>query len=229
MTAICTTSPHFKDVVAVDTETMGLKPGRDRLCLVQLSPGDGTVDMVKIEQGQTSAPNLGLLLTDPEITKVFHYARFDIAMLKHGLGIEVAPVWCTKIASRLARTYTDRHGLKDLARDLLGIDISKQQQSSDWGAAELTDAQLEYAASDVLNLRGDEDPAGGAAEARGAPGARRGLLRLPLHAGRARPSRLGRHRYFRPFLEHDPERERRFLAFAKPASACEARSDKIMF
>lgn len=143
---------RYREIAAVDTETMGLKPGRDRLCLVQLSPGDGTVDMVKIEKGQTSAPNLGLLLTDPDITKVFHYARFDLAMLKHALGIEVTPVWCTKIASRLARTYTDRHGLKDLARDILGIEISKQQQSSDWGAPELTDAQLEYAASDVLNL-----------------------------------------------------------------------------
>ena len=143
---------RYREVAAVDTETMGLKPGRDRLCLVQLSPGDGTVDMVKIAQGQTRAPNLGLLLTDPDIVKVFHYARFDMAMLKHGLGIEVAPVWCTKIASRLTRTYTDRHGLKDLARDLLGIEISKQQQSSDWGALELTDAQLEYAAADVLNL-----------------------------------------------------------------------------
>jgi ribonuclease D len=139
-------------VVAVDTEAMGLKPGRDRLCLVQLSPGDGTVDAVRIAQGQRSAPNLGLLLTDPDITKVFHYARFDMAMLKHTLGIDVAPVWCTKIASRLTRTYTDRHGLKDLTRDVLGIEISKQQQSSDWGADELTEAQLEYAASDVLNL-----------------------------------------------------------------------------
>jgi len=142
----------YRDIVAVDTETMGLKPGRDRLCLVQLSPGDGTVDLVRIARGQTSAPNLGLLLTDPEITKVFHFARFDMAMLKRGLGIEVAPVWCTKIASRLVRTYTDRHGLKDLTRELLGIEISKQQQSSDWGAEELTDAQLDYAASDVLNL-----------------------------------------------------------------------------
>jgi ribonuclease D len=138
--------------VAVDTETMGLKPGRDRLCLVQLSPGDGTVDMVRIERGQTSAPNLGLLLTDPDIVKVFHFARFDMGMLKHALDIDVSPVWCTKIASRLVRTYTDRHGLKDLARELLGIEISKQQQSSDWGADELTEAQLEYAAADVLNL-----------------------------------------------------------------------------
>ncbi len=138
--------------VAVDTETMGLKPGRDRLCLVQLSPGDGTADIVRIGQGQTSAPNLARLLGDPQIVKVFHFARFDVAMLKYGLGIDVAPLWCTKIASRLTRTYTDRHGLKDLARDLLGIDMSKQQQSSDWGAAELSEAQLEYAAADVLNL-----------------------------------------------------------------------------
>jgi len=138
--------------VAVDTETMGLRPGRDRLCLVQLSPGDGTVDMVRIERGQTSAPNLGLLLTDPDIVKVFHFARFDMGMLKHALDIDVSPVWCTKIASRLVRTYTDRHGLKDLSRELLGIEISKQQQSSDWGADELTEAQLDYAAADVLNL-----------------------------------------------------------------------------
>ncbi len=131
---------------------MGLKPGRDRLCLVQLSPGDGSADIVRIGQGQTSAPNLARLLSDPEITKVFHFARFDVAMLKYGLDIDVAPLWCTKIASRLTRTYTDRHGLKDLARELLGIELSKQQQSSDWGAAELSEAQLEYAAADVLNL-----------------------------------------------------------------------------
>jgi ribonuclease D len=136
---------------------MGLKPGRDRLCLVQLSPGDGSVDMVRIEQGQTSAPNLGLLLTDPAITKVFHYARFDVAMLKHALGIGVSPIWCTKIASRLVRTYTDRHGLKDISRELLGIEISKQQQSSDWGAEALSEAQLEYAAADVTNLLAIKD------------------------------------------------------------------------
>jgi len=142
----------YSGEVAVDTEAMGLKPGRDRLCVVQLSPGDGTVDVVHIANGQTSAPNLGLLLTDPEITKIFHFARFDVAMLKHSLGISVSPVWCTKIASRLVRTYTDRHGLKELAREILGFEISKQQQSSDWGAEKLTDAQLEYAASDVLHL-----------------------------------------------------------------------------
>jgi ribonuclease D len=142
----------YRDFAAVDTEAMGLKPGRDRLCLVQLSPGDGTVDVVRIGKGQTSAPNLGLLLTDPSITKIFHFARFDVAMLKHGLGIAVTPLWCTKIASRLVRTYTDRHGLKELAREILGFEISKQQQSSDWGAADLSEAQLEYAASDVLHL-----------------------------------------------------------------------------
>jgi ribonuclease D len=137
---------------AVDTETMGLMPGRDRLCVVQLSPGDGTVDIVRIAQGQSSAPNLALLLSDPAIVKIFHFARFDVAMLKRGLGISVAPLWCTKIASRLVRTYTDRHGLKDLARELLGIDLSKVQQSSDWGAPRLSDEQLAYAATDVLHL-----------------------------------------------------------------------------
>jgi ribonuclease D len=142
----------YSGEVAVDTEAMGLKPGRDRLCVVQLSPGDGSVDIVHIGKGQTSAPNLGLLLTDPEIVKIFHFARFDIGMLKHGLGISVSPIWCTKIASRLVRTYTDRHGLKELAREILGFEISKQQQSSDWGAEALTEAQLEYAASDVLHL-----------------------------------------------------------------------------
>ncbi len=147
----------YSGSVAVDTEAMGLKPGRDRLCVVQLSPGDGSVDVVHIANGQTSAPNLGLLLSDPAIVKIFHFARFDVAMLKHSLGISVDPIWCTKIASRLVRTYTDRHGLKELAREVLGLDLSKQQQSSDWGAERLTDAQLEYAASDVLHLHAIKD------------------------------------------------------------------------
>ncbi len=147
----------YSGFAAVDTEAMGLKPGRDRLCVVQLSPGDGTVDVVRIAKGQTSAPNLGLLLTDPSITKIFHFARFDVAMLKHGLGIAVTPLWCTKIASRLVRTYTDRHGLKELAREVLGFEISKQQQSSDWGAETLSEAQIEYAASDVLHLHQIKD------------------------------------------------------------------------
>jgi ribonuclease D len=138
--------------VAIDTETLGLNLQRDRLCVVQLSPGDGTADVVQIAQGQTDAPNIIRLLTDPGVTKIFHFGRFDIAMLSRAFGVTVAPVYCTKIASKLARTYTDRHGLKDLVRELLGVDLSKQQQSSDWGADTLTQAQLEYAASDVLHL-----------------------------------------------------------------------------
>lgn len=138
--------------VAIDTETMGLLPGRDRLCVVQLSPGDGTADVVQIAQHQKSAPNLEKLLADQNVTKIFHFARFDIAALKQRFGVVTGPVYCTKIASRLVRTYTDRHGLKDLCRELLGVDLSKQQQSSDWGADKLSSAQLEYAASDVLYL-----------------------------------------------------------------------------
>lgn len=139
-------------VVAIDTETMGLDPRRDRLCLVQLSSGDGNAYLVQIAKGQTRAPNLERLLTDPAVTKLFHYGRFDIAALKAAFGIVTAPVWCTKIASKLVRTFTDRHGLKYLLVDLAGVDISKQQQTSDWGATTLTDAQKEYAASDVLYL-----------------------------------------------------------------------------
>jgi ribonuclease D len=138
--------------VAIDTETMGLVPGRDRLCLVQLSAGDGNTHLVQIAPGQREAPNLVAMLGDPGVLKLFHFGRFDIAMLLGAFGILAGPVYCTKIASRLVRTYTDRHGLKDLVRELLDIDISKQQQSSDWGAAELSQAQLEYAASDVLYL-----------------------------------------------------------------------------
>jgi ribonuclease D len=140
------------EAVAVDTETMGLHPGRDRLCLVQLSAGDGVCHLVQIAAGQTDAPRLTALLTDPKVLKLFHFARFDLGIVKHSLGVMPGPVYCTKIASRLVRTFTDRHGLKDLARDLLGIELSKQQQSSDWGAAELTTEQLRYAAADVLHL-----------------------------------------------------------------------------
>lgn len=142
----------FEGDVAVDTETMGLNPHRDRLCLVQLSSGDGSAHMVQIAPGQTEAPNLKRLLEDPARTKIFHFARFDVAVLSHNLGINVAPLYCTKIASKLVRTYTDRHGLKDICRELLGVEMSKQQQSSDWGAEELSGAQLNYAASDVLYL-----------------------------------------------------------------------------
>jgi len=139
-------------LVAVDCEAMGLVPHRDRLCLVQLSGGDGTAHLVQIVQGQTAAPNLAALLTDPARLKLFHYGRFDIALLLHGLGALTAPVYCTKIASKLVRTYTDRHGLKNLCQELLDIDLSKQQQSSDWGAETLSEAQQAYAASDVLYL-----------------------------------------------------------------------------
>lgn len=138
--------------VAIDTETLGLNPHRDRLCVVQLSPGDGSADVVQIAPGQNEAPNLVKLLTDPAVTKIFHFARFDVAVLGNAFGIEVAPIYCTKIASRLTRTYTDRHGLKDLVKELLDVDLSKQQQSSDWAAERLTEAQLAYAASDVLYL-----------------------------------------------------------------------------
>lgn len=141
----------FGGSVAVDTETLGLKPRRDRLCLVQLSAGDNTAHLVQLT-GDYSAPRLKALLTDPSVLKIFHFARFDIAVLKAYLGVATAPLYCTKIASKLARTYTDRHGLKDLASELAGVELSKQQQSSDWGAAELTQQQLHYAASDVLYL-----------------------------------------------------------------------------
>ncbi len=143
---------NYTDSVAIDTETMGLMPHRDRLCVVQLSPGDGTVDVVKIALGQKRAPNLERLLADPKIVKIFHYARFDLGALYHAFGVMPQPIFCTKIASKLTRTYTDRHGLKDLCKDLLGVELSKQQQSSDWGAATLSEAQLAYAASDVLHL-----------------------------------------------------------------------------
>ncbi len=139
-------------VVAIDCETMGLNPHRDRLCVVQMSGGDGDAHIVQVMKGQTEAPNLCAMLENPDVLKIFHFGRFDIAALYHAFGALTAPVYCTKIASRLVRTYTDRHGLKNLLQELLGIDISKQQQMSDWGAESLTTAQLDYAASDVLYL-----------------------------------------------------------------------------
>jgi ribonuclease D len=139
-------------VVAIDCETMGLNPHRDRLCVIQLSGGDGNAHIVQVEKGQSEAPNLCAMLENPDVLKLFHFGRFDIAAMYHAFGALTAPVYCTKIASRLVRTYTDRHGLKNLTAELIGVDISKQQQMSDWGAAELTPAQLDYAASDVLYL-----------------------------------------------------------------------------
>lgn len=140
------------DAIAIDTETLGLNPHRDRLCVVQISPGDGTADVIQIAQGQKTAPNLVTLLADANITKLFHFGRFDLAVLYHTFGVMPEPVFCTKIASRLTRTYTDRHGLKDICSELLGISLSKAQQSSDWAAETLSPEQLEYAASDVLYL-----------------------------------------------------------------------------
>jgi len=139
-------------IVAIDCETMGLNPHRDRLCLIQMSGGDGNVHLVQVEKGQTEAPNLCRMLTDPKVLKLFHFGRFDIAAMYHAFGALAAPVYCTKIASKMTRTFTDRHGLKYLLQDLVGVDISKQQQQSDWGAENLSDAQLDYAASDVLYL-----------------------------------------------------------------------------
>jgi ribonuclease D len=144
-------------VVAIDCETMGLNPHRDRLCVVQMSGGDGDAHIVQIEKGQTMAPNLCAMLADPDTLKLFHFGRFDIAAMYNAFGTLAAPVYCTKIASKLVRTFTDRHGLKQLVQELLGIDLSKEQQSSDWGAAELTEKQLAYAASDVLHLHALRD------------------------------------------------------------------------
>jgi ribonuclease D len=143
---------RYTNSVAIDTETMGLNPHRDRLCVVQMSNGDGSADIVQVPKGHGDAPNLKKLLADPKILKIFHFARFDLAALYHSFGVMPQPVYCTKIASRLSRTYTDRHGLKDLVREVLNIDLSKQQQSSDWGSDALSEAQLAYAASDVLHL-----------------------------------------------------------------------------
>lgn len=142
----------FGDSVAVDSETMGLNPHRDRLCIVQLSAGDGEAHLVRFRQGEYAAPNLKKLMTDPGVLKIFHYARFDVAVMKHYLGVDTNPLYCTKIASKLVRTYTDRHGLKDLCAELAGISLDKQQQSSDWGGDEISEAQMHYAASDVLHL-----------------------------------------------------------------------------
>jgi ribonuclease D len=148
---------HYRQSAAVDTETMGLDHRRDRLCVVQLSPGDGTADVIQVPRGGAPATNLRTLLTDPGVLKIFHFARFDLGALQLNVGVMPSPIYCTKIASRLARTYTDKHGLKDLTRDLLGIEISKQQQLTDWGGESLTDAQIAYAASDVLHLHALKD------------------------------------------------------------------------
>jgi ribonuclease D len=143
---------EFGAAVAIDTEAMGLNPHRDRLCVVQLSAGDGNAHLVQLMPGEYAAPRLKRLMADPAVTKLFHFARFDLGMIYHYLGVMAGPVYCTKIASRLARTFTDKHGLRDLCKEVLGVDLSKQQQTSDWGAATLTEEQLRYAATDVLHL-----------------------------------------------------------------------------
>ena len=171
------------EAVAIDTETLGLKPHRDRLCVVQLSPGDGTADVVQIAKGQREAPNLVALLRDPAVTKIFHYARFDVAVLENAFGAVTSPIFCTKIASRLTRTYTDRHGLKDICSELLGVQLSKVQQSSDWAAETLSPEQLEYAASDVLHLHALREKLIGRLEREGRMGEAEACFRfLPTRA-----------------------------------------------
>ena len=186
----------FGPSVAVDTETLGLNVNRDRLCLVQLSSGDGTAHLVQFDGSDYAAPNLKALLTDPAVLKIFHYARFDIAVIEKNLGVVTAPIYCTKIASKLVRTYTDRHGLKDLVGELVGIELSKQQQSSDWASSELSQQQLAYAASDVLHLHALKAKLDAMLAREGRTELRRGRLRLPQHARQARSGRLRRGRYF---------------------------------
>ena len=191
---------RYTDSVAIDTETMGLHPHRDRLCVVQLSNGDGSADVVQIPKDHADAPNLKALLGNPNVTKIFHFARFDLAALYNAFGVMPQPVYCTKIASRLCRTYTDRHGLKDLVREILNIDLSKQQQSSDWGAQSLSEAQLSYAASDVLHLHGLRERLDAMLAREGRTGTGAGLFRVPAVAGQARPAGLGHRGHFRSFL-----------------------------
>jgi ribonuclease D len=185
---------HYKvGVVAIDTETMGLDLRRDRLCVVQLSPGDGSADVVQVVPGASGAANIKALLADPGIIKLFHFGRFDLGTLYQAFGVMAQPVYCTKIASRLVRTYTDKHGLKDLSRELLGVDLSKQQQLSDWGAGDLTDAQVTYAASDVLYFMAQGLDAAAGRRANAWPS-----LLVPAGSGPARPRRLGRRRHIFP-------------------------------
>ena len=202
---------RYTGAIAIDTETLGLIPRRDRLCVVQLSPGDGSADVVQIAQGQRSAPNLATLLADPSITKIFHYGRFDIAVLFQSFGVMAQPVFCTKIASRLTRTYTDRHGLKDICAELLNVNLSKQQQSSDWAAETLTPEQLEYAASDVLYLHGLR-------EASDPFDARAQDLRIRHAGGQARGHRSGIH--------DARQRQLQQAAVAVPALRADARGDR---
>ena len=194
---------------------MGLHPHRDRLCVVQMSNGDGSADVVQIPKDHTDAPNLKALLANPKITKIFHFARFDLAALYNAFGVMPQPVYCTKIASRLCRTYTDRHGLKDLVREVLNIDLSKQQQSSDWGAQALSEAQLSYAASDVLHLHGFARTARCHARPRGPHRTRAGLFRISADPGAGSTWRAGTPRTFSRILEV-PETRLRLRSPAAP-------------
>ena len=188
-------------VVAVDSETMGLIPQRDPLCLVQLSAGDGDAHLVQLDRKTYDAPRLKALMADETVEKIFHFARFDVAAFEHWLGVQTMPIYCTKIASRLCRTYTDRHGLKDLTRELLGVDMSKQQQSSDWGAKTLSKAQIEYAASDVLYLHALKEKLEAMLAREGQNGARQSVFWFPSNTRHPRSRRLAGNRYFRAFLE----------------------------
>ena len=185
-------------MVAIDTETLGLNPFRDRLCLAQLSAGDGVCHAVQFAPGRYDAPNLKRLLADPKTLKIFHFARFDVAMFRRYLGVTTSPIYCTKIASKLVRTYTDRHGLKDLVKDLLGVELSKEQQSSDWGAPDLTEKQLAYAASDVAHLHKLKEALDAMLAREGRDGTGPGLFRLPAGPGRARSGRAGAKSIFSP-------------------------------
>ena len=187
----------FGASVAIDTETLGLLPRRDKLCLVQLSSGDGNAHLVQLDRATYDAPNLKALLTDPKTTKIFHFARFDVAVLKHYLAVDTFPLYCTKLASKLTRTYTDRHGLKDLVKELLGIELNKQQQSSDWGAHVLSDAQKQYAAQDVLYLHELKARLDQMLEREGRSRPCQGLFRLCPHPGLARSGGLDRRRCLR--------------------------------
>ena len=191
---------RYTGAVAIDTETMGLNLGRDRLCVVQLSPGDGSADVVQIPPHATDAPNLKRLLADPRLIKIFHFARFDLGMLYNAFGVMPEPVYCTKIASRLARTYTDKHGLKDLVREVLGHDLSKQQQSSDWGGTELSDAQVSYAASDVIYLHALKDRLDAMLAREGRDQLAAACFRFLPERARLDLRRFRRRGYFRPFV-----------------------------
>ena len=220
-------SVSFAGSVAIDTETLGLKPRRDRLCLVQLSGGDGNAHLVQLDGKDWSAPRLKALLADPSMLKIFHFGRFDMAVLAHHLGVMPEPVYCTKIASKLARTYTDRHGLKDLCTELLGIELSKQQQSSDWGADKLTDQQKHYAASDVLHLHALKAKLDAMLQREGRVGVAEACFRFLARPRRPRPRRLRGRRHLRA-LKLALQRSHAQARFCNRAQPCNRRAASAM-